>query len=186
MNEWDVAQCGGVCAATGQPLAEGQEVYAVLLEEGESLRRVDYSLEGWSGPPAEAFCFFKTRVPVKERKKRLLVDDELLVNFFLRLADEQQESRIHFRFVLALILMRKRLLKYEDMERQGDLEFWRMRLVRDTVIHRVQNPRLTEDQISAVSRELGAILHGDMGDFDDLPAEDATDTATLDESNTHA
>jgi hypothetical protein len=186
MNEWDVAQCGGVCAATGAPLAEGQEVYAVLLEEGETLRRVDYSLDGWSGPPAGAFCFYKTRVPVKERKKRLLVDDEVLINFFLRLADETQEARVHFRFVLALILMRKRLLKYEDTERNGDREFWRMRFVRDTVVHRVENPRLTEEQISAVSRELGAILHGDMGEFDDFARDDESDGPSPEETDTHA
>jgi hypothetical protein len=110
-----------------------------------------------------------------------LVDDELLVNFFLRLADEREPTRIHFRFVLALILMRKRLLKYEETDRNDSREVWCMRLVRDKSLHRVENPQLNEEQIERVSRELGVILHGDMGNFDDLaetvdvPAEDVLD-----------
>ncbi len=167
MDQWDIARSSGVCAATGKPLAEGEEHYAVLFEEGESFRREDYSLEAWNGPPPGAFCFFRTTVPVKERKKRLLIDDDLLINFFTRLADERHESRLNFRFVLALILMRKRILKYEETQREAGGEYWHMRLVRDQSMHRVLNPHLDESQIEQVSRELGVILHGDMGEFDD-------------------
>jgi hypothetical protein len=173
MEQWEVARCGGVCAATGRQLVANEEHYAVLFEEGESFRREDYSLEAWHGPPPKAFCFFKTRVPVREKKKRLLVDDDVLVNFFTRLADETHESRLHFRFVLALILMRKRILKYEDTIREGEREYWQMRLVREQNLHKVLNPRLNDRQIEQVSRELGAILHGDMGEFDNLSDSDS-------------
>ena len=120
MERWEIERSGGVCAATGRELAEGEEHYAVLHEDGDSFRREDYCLEAWQGPPPTAFCFFKTRMPVKEKKKRLLVDNDVLVNFFLRLAGEEKQSRVHFRFVLALILMRKRLLRYEETVREDD------------------------------------------------------------------
>ena len=171
MEQWEVARCGGVCAATGRELAEGEEHYAVLFEDGDSFRREDYSLEAWSGPPDGAFCFFRTHVPVREKKKRLLVDDDVLLNFFARLADERQESRMHFRFVLALILMRKRILKYQETIHEEGCEFWQMRLVREQSLHRVLNPQLNDEQIERVSAELSVILHGDMGDFDELPGD---------------
>ena len=169
MEQWDVARCAGVCVATGRELAEGEEHYAVLFEDGEGFRREEYALEAWDGPPPGAFCFFKSRVPVREKKKRLLVDDDVLINFFTRLADEQQESRVHFRFVLALILMRKRILRYEETEIVEGNELWLMRLVRDKdgPLHRVVNPQLNDAQIEQVSRELGAILHGDAGAWGD-------------------
>ena len=69
--------------------------------------------------------------------------------------------------VLALILMRKRLLKYEQTQREGDSEIWQMRLMKDRSEHSVANPRLTDDQIEDVSRQLGAILHTDAGEFAD-------------------
>jgi hypothetical protein len=102
-------------------------------------------------------------VPPAEKKKQLLVDNEMLVSFFLRLADRSEAIRVHFRFVLGLILLRKRLLRYESTETRDGVERWRMTLASDKSAHEVVNPRLTDDQIEAVSAELGAILHGDMG-----------------------
>ena len=45
-------------------------------------------------------------------------------------AEETRPQRIAFRFVLALILMRKRLLKYEETQSEDGMEIWRMRTVR--------------------------------------------------------
>ena len=163
MEQWESARPTGVCAATGRELPEGEEYYAVLFEDGDSFRREDYSAEAWQGPPVQAYCHFRTRVPVREpKKKRLLVDDEMLVNFFQRLAEETEPVRLQFRFVLALILMRKRILRYEQTVNDAGAEYWQMRLVKEKSLHRVLNPQLTDEQIDGVSQQLGAILHGDV------------------------
>lgn len=172
MQKYEIKRGGGRCVKTNRELSEGEEYYVVLFEEGEGFRREDYSLEAWDAPPDGAFCHFRSRIPVKEKKKRLLVDDELLINFFVRLADDEAPLRLRFRFVLALLLMRKRILKYEETHREGDAETWRMCLVKDKSTHSVLNPRLTDDEIEGVSRQLGAILHSDMGAFDDEESED--------------
>ena len=104
-------------------------------------------------------------MPVKEKRKKLLVDNELLVSFFLRLADETEPVRIQFRFVLALILMRKRLLRYSATEMADGVETWRMVIPADQSEHKVVNPNLTDEQIEGVSGQLSAILHGDMGEW---------------------
>lgn len=173
------------CATTGTVLEEGDEFYTVLIEDGESFRRADYSLSAWTGPPDGAYCYFRSRVPVKEKRRKLLVDDAVLMNLFERLADEVIPVRIQFRFVLALILMRKRLLKYEASELADGVEVWTMVTRRDHTRHSVVNPRLTDDQIEGVSGELSAILHGDtvqwVEEFEpatDDPAEDVADGET--------
>ena len=183
MEKWEIARTSGVCSRTGRPLEEGEEYYVVLFEEGETFRRADCALSAWTGPPEGAFCHFKSRIPLRKPKKRLLVDDDLLINFFVRLAEETDESRLRFRFVLGLILMRKRLLRYETTLRDGEHEQWRMRLMRDQSLHQVMNPQLTDGQIEDVSRQIGAILHGDAGTFaeqegwtdDTAPPEEAAD-----------
>ncbi|HEY3242024.1 MAG TPA: hypothetical protein VGM03_01620 [Phycisphaerae bacterium] len=170
MDAYEIARPSGRCHVTGRELAEGEAFYAVLFEEGEGFRRADYSLEAWSGPPAGSFCHFKSRVAVKTHKRKLLVDDDILINFFERLGAETEPLRVHLRFVLALILLRKRLLKYEDTARgEDDTEVWMMRL-KDGALQRVVNPRLTDDQVTAVSQQLGVILSGDAGTFDDEAA----------------
>lgn len=162
-QQWQIESATGHCSVTGRALAEGEEFYAVLFEDGESFRRADYSLDAWEGPPEGAFSYFKSRVPVKEKRKRLLVDDEVLINFFLRLGDETEPLRVQFRFVLALILLRKRLLRYDGSATEGGVDVWRMTLMPDKTEHRVVNPDLTDEQIEGVSQQLSAILHGDMG-----------------------
>ncbi len=165
MKPWETVKPTGACAITGRELAEGEEFYAVLFEDGESFRRQDYALEAWTTPPEGAYCHFKSRVPVREPKqKRLFVDDEMLVNLFLRLAEETSPAKLQFRFVLSLILMRKRILRYEETVLDGDHEFWQMRLVREQSLHRVLNPRLSDEQIEGVSRQLGAILQGNQAE----------------------
>lgn len=155
----------GVCAITGRKLEEGEEFHSVLFEDGESFRRADYALEAWTGVPEGAFCHFKTRVPVKQKRKRLLVDDDMLVAFFHRLVAETEPVRVQFRFVLALILMRKRKLRYVRTFTEAGSEIWVMTFVREEVEQRVVNPQLTDAQIDGVSRELTAILHGDAGQW---------------------
>ena len=171
MEPREVVKSTGVCAATGRELAEGEEYYAVLFEEGDSFSRVDYTLEAWTEPPPGAYCFFKTRIPMhrEKQKQSLLIDDAMLINFFCRLAEETEPVRLQFRFVLALILMRKRLLRYEQTVHDAGQEYWQMRLTREKSLHRVLNPQLTDGEIEGVSQQLGAILRGDLADRLDQP-----------------
>jgi len=164
-SEWEVEPAKGRCAVTGRGFQEGEEFYTVLFQEGESFRRADYGVDAWAGPPEGSFCHFKTRVPVKEKRKQLLADNETLVSFFTRLGDQTEPAGVQFRFVLALILMRKRMLRYEGSATEDGAEVWHMVLAADRSEHRVVNPRLTDAQIETVSGQLGAILHGDMGEW---------------------
>lgn len=182
-QQWDVETATGRCSVTGREFTEGDEFYTVLCEDGESFRRQDVSVDQWKGPPEGAFCHFKTRVPVKEKPKQLLVNNHLLFVFFERLAHETEPTRVHFRFVLALLLMRKRILRYDGTINEGGQEVWELTVPRDKSKHHVVNPRLSDDQIAAVSEQLGAILHSDMGEWagtagesDTEPTEDADAT----------
>ncbi len=175
MKDPKIERNSGRCVKTERVLAEGESYYVVLFEEGESFHRENYSEEAWDGVPDGAYCHFKTRVPIKEtsNRKRVFIDDEALVAFFVRLANDEQLIRQQFRFVLALIMMRKRLVKYEETCFEGDQEFWQMRLMKDKSTHKVLNPRLTDEDTERVSEQLGAILHGDMGQFDEAASEEA-------------
>ncbi len=167
-TDYDIAHISGTCSISQRVLEPGEAFFAVLFETAEGFVRRDFSLEVWNGPPEGVFSFWKSRIPHKEEKRRLLVDNEVLVNLFLRLADHPEPVKQHFRFVLALVLMRKRLLKYEQTVREGTAEYWQMRLTAEHSVHQVRNPRLDDRQIEAVSSELGAILHGDCKAFAQL------------------
>ncbi|MEE8169339.1 MAG: hypothetical protein V3T70_02215 [Phycisphaerae bacterium] len=159
----------GRCAVSGRQFQPGESFYSAVFEQADGFERRDYSAECWSGPPNGAFCTFRSRITEKPARAKTFVDDDVLVNFFLRLAEENDPLRTSFRFVLALVLMRKRLLKYEQSVRDGDKEVWCVRLVRDSSRHQVSNPRLDEGRLAQVTLELKTIL----ADFDE-DAEHAT------------
>ena len=162
MEQWQVQRSSGKCIGTENDLQPGQEYYAALIETEAGFERRDYSIQFWEENKPEVFCYWKTRLPVKEEKKKLMVDDAVLANIFERLEKEEDRVKINFRFVLALILMRKRKLKYEDAKRDGDKEIWQMKFVKDPKIHAVINPQLNDEQIEKVSQELSTILNGDF------------------------
>ena len=162
MEQWEVQRTTGQCAGTERTFEPGEEYYAALVECEAGFERRDFSCAYWETHQPEVFSFWKTRVPEPNQKKKLFLDDGVLVNLFERLADETEATRVNFRFVLALILMRKRMLKYEDTKRDGKQEIWKMRRVGTKEIHDVVNPHLGEEQIQEVSQELSAILQGDF------------------------
>lgn len=128
------------------------------------LKRLDISMASWQKGqrPNGLFGHWKTVVAEPGQAKRLFVDDQVLMNLFDRLSQTDQPQRLAFRFVLALILMRKRLLKYEGSEKQQteqDLqEWWLMTPKGHTDPIPVLNPQLDEEQVQQVTEQLGEIL----------------------------
>jgi len=172
MAEYEISRATGKCATCARPLEVGDVFYTVVVAEGEGFVRHDIGAECWQGPPAGALCHFRTRVPEREKKRKVLVDDSILVDFFRRLSETDEAGKERFRFVLSLILLRKRLLKYEQTTRDGDREYWHMRLMPDKTQHRVVNPGLEESQIEGLMVELGSILEGFAADVAENAAED--------------
>jgi len=159
MADWEIKKTLGQCFGTGQPFAVGQEYYAALVETEQGLQRRDYSVDYWNAERPAVFCFWKSRMPNPEQKKKLFIDDEMLMAFFERLADETEPEKLNFRFVLTLILMRKRRLKYEASKTDAaGQEVWTLRVTGQDRNVEVVNPHLSEDQIEQLSGQMGQIL----------------------------
>jgi len=99
------------CAATERPLEPGEVCYSVLEVCGGDVVRKDYAASAWSGPPAEAFGWWKSRVPEPNVKKIKLAPNEVLLELFDQLAERPE--REDTRYVLALLLVRRRVLRLD-------------------------------------------------------------------------
>ncbi len=166
---YEIARASGRCAVTGRPIEPGTPYMATLCErEGEEgFDRLDFSIEAWErgDRPPRLFSSWRTTMPEPSRKSRPFVDDEVLLNLFHRLADDEQPQRIAYRFVIALILLRKRLLRHDSTQREGERVVWLMRLKGDdlqTPAIEVLDPRLSTDQVREVSDQLGEVLRGEL------------------------
>ncbi|MAE62245.1 MAG: hypothetical protein CMJ49_12930 [Planctomycetaceae bacterium] len=179
---YDIERPTGQCALTGKALEPRETYIATLVEDGDALQRVDVCREAWEGGqrPEHLFSYWQATVPEPNEKKKLFVDDEVLMNLLERLADAEQPQRIAFRFVLTLILMRKKLLRYDETEKRADggdeeevQEWWRLKPKldlskgpmgkwdEDRTIE-VLDPRLDEAGIRQVTDQLSEILQAEL------------------------
>jgi hypothetical protein len=162
MDEWEIKKPLGQCYGTERKIESGEEYFAALVETEEGLQRRDFCANYWESQKPDVFCYWKTRLPEPGQKKQLFVDDQMLMAFFERLEKETEPEKINFRFVLALILMRKRILKYDDTRTEDSREIWRLRMVGEKQIVEVVNPHLDEEQIEQLSSQIGEILQTDL------------------------
>ena len=162
MGEWEINKTQGRCYATNKEFEYDEEYFAALVETDDGLQRRDFCTGYWENEKPEVFCYWKSRLPSPDQKKQIFVDDEMLMVFFERLAQETDEEKINFRFVLMLVLMRKRRLKYESSKIQDDKEIWCLRIAGTKDVVEVVNPHLDEEQMEQLSSQIGQILQVDL------------------------
>lgn len=160
-GSFDVARPGGKCAVTGRDIPPGERFYAAVRETALGMERADVCLEAWKDYAHDGvLAFWQAVMPQPNAKKKLFVDDEVLTQIFEKLSDTQEPAKLNFRFVLGLILMRKRLLVYESTRYENNKELWTVRIrgrEKDELLD-LLNPQLDEQKIVEVTGQLGEIL----------------------------
>jgi hypothetical protein len=162
MADWVINKPLGECCGTGRKIEPGEEYFGALVEGEEGLERRDFSAEYWGSAKPPVFCFWKSRLASPDEKKQVFVSDEMLMAFFERLATETDAEKVNFRFVLALVLMRKRRLKYDATRTDDGREIWCLRVVGEKDVVEVVNPHLDDEQIELLTAQMGQILQTDL------------------------
>jgi hypothetical protein len=107
-------------------------------------------------------AFWQATMPAHEQKKKLFVDDEVLCELFERLKDTTEPAKLNFRFVLGLILMRKKMLIYDTSRTEDGRDIWEMHFKGREDKLDLLDPKLDESQMAEVSQQLGQILNEEM------------------------
>jgi hypothetical protein len=149
------------CVVSGRELHVGDRFYSALSHEDGRLVRRDYGEESWQGPPPGAFSFWSGRIPEEESDRRPPIDDDLLLGFLERLASESEPAQVQFRYVVALLLMRRRRLRLQDAKTNDGREMLILRSVRNGQMYQVVNPCLDETQMQVVQDEVFRVLGWD-------------------------
>ncbi len=126
----------------------------MLLDEAGKFVRKDYSVEAWQGAPADAFSFWAGRVPAAGARRRPPIDDDLLLDCFGRLEGRTDAAGENFRYVLALLLMRRKRFKFEEARNEDGREVLVLRCGRTGARHEVVNPRLGDEEMAAVQDDV--------------------------------
>ena len=165
-KDYDIARTAGQCCDCEAQIAPGQQYVACVVQAGKELQRRDYCLQCFKQPEGDldedVLGQWRTRAAQPQEKKKLFIDDELLLNFFERLEDAEEPAKVNFRFVLTLVLMRKKLLVYERSDANEDGEIWTLRVRGSDRTSKVIDPHMDEEKIAEVSRQLGEIMEGEL------------------------
>jgi hypothetical protein len=147
------------CHVTGRELRPGEKYFSALLDEAGRFVRRDFAPDAWVGPPENAIGHWAARVPKDgQAPKRPPIDDDLLAECFHRLDGATDPSRVQFRYVVALLLMRRKRFKFEDVTKDAAGETLLLRDTRTGDRHAVADPGLTEEAMAAVQDEVFRVL----------------------------
>jgi hypothetical protein len=115
--DFEITNCSRQCATTGRTFAPGETYFSTLHMEGGSPVRRDYAASEWRGPSEGVTAWWKARTPESDSSKPKLAPQDVLLNLFVELADKPHEAE--FRYVLGLLLLRRRLVKLEETRRDA-------------------------------------------------------------------
>lgn len=162
-QDWDIRKRSDICTATQRPFVEGEFFYTALYHEGAGFRREDLSEEGWAARPAEPqpFSFWRSKfeMPPPPPPEPLAKQDA--EGILRQLIAENSDTTINARYILALMLERKRLLKPMDSNDAGFLVYERTGTGETFVI---PNPQLRLAQVPDVQREVSSLLGLQLGE----------------------
>jgi len=112
MLDFDIRKPTRRCHASGRDLNPGETFFSVLVPEGSGCTRRDFSADAWQGPPEEAIGWWKSHMPAAGATRLKMAPPEVLIDYFEQLGQVAGKETV--RFVMALLLVRKRLAKWEE------------------------------------------------------------------------
>ena len=155
--DWDIKSRAHQCSRSGREFAEGEFFYTILVREGEGFRREDMCEEVWNerNDNIEPFSFWRSKYepPAPPPPEPLPRDDA--EGLLRRLIEENDPAHRNVRYILALMLERKRLLRPIESSDDDFLAYEHV-TTGETIV--IANPRLSLEQIPEVQREVSALL----------------------------
>ncbi len=169
-EEWHIARSSRTCAQSGVAIEAGQPFYSALVESDVSFERRDFSPEAWPGVDKAAFfSYWKNKGGDADGAKRQPLDFERLLFFFDSLEGAEERPKRLFRYVLALVLVRRRRLRLDDMSRTADGD----RLVvydrRSERTLEILAPEATREELEGVQERLNQLFECDFAGADAAP-----------------
>ena len=116
--DFEIQRCTRHCSKTGRKLEPGETFYSILEVRGADVVRGDFSEEAWEGPPEGILGWWKSHMPDQNANRPTWAPNDVMLDLFEDLAE--QPAGEDLRYVLALLLVRRRVLRLEENETDED------------------------------------------------------------------
>jgi hypothetical protein len=156
--DYQLRPIGKACSRSGKELRPGEVCYSALLTKGDEWVRLDFSSEGWEGPPEGAIGYWRCRVPIPEETRRRVVDPDELLRRFEQLCDDANPAQDAFRYVLALLLVQRRRLRITATRSQEGASILELTGASGEGPYEVRSLQLSDDEVRALQQALDEYL----------------------------
>ncbi len=158
--EWSINRGSHVCYLCEKTFPEEEIYLSALYDENNEFLRRDYCVECWDKRDSEnSFSYWKTKISKKPEKVEKYAKIDVFYDLFNKLENEKDLSRVNFRYVLSLYLMRKKVLKLITTHKTNDNEYLVLHNVKEGNDTEVLNPRLSKEEVLAVTDEIGKLVN---------------------------
>ena len=186
MQQFDVKRGSRKCCVTEQPFEPGVFFYSALIETSSGTIRNDYCCDAWKDSPwslgespdqqtsqensakneiagQSLIGWWKQRVPDLDSGKVYWAPDHVLIAWFDSLYARQSEENTEQNetaWVMALLLMQKRLLARQDRETDDDTLYLVNKKTKEE--YTLHEPEIDAQRIDAIQNQLAEQLFSDL------------------------
>jgi hypothetical protein len=161
-SEWEIKSRAHRCARTGRQFEKGEYFYTLLFRDGEGFRREDISEEAWAArnENIQPFSFWRSKYEPPEPPAPEPLPKNDAESLLRRLVADQDPASANARYILALMLERKRILRPVESRDAGVLVYEHAATGESFV---VPNPGLSLESIPAIQNEVYGMLARSFG-----------------------
>ena len=185
LNEpWSIKSRAHACSITEQKFEDGERFYTVLFPDPESsgYLRKDFSEEAWEQrdeSDEKPFSFWNSIYQAPTKEESVEVTEESPEDLLRRLVEEDESHTENVRYILAVMLERKKLLVEADSQTTptGVIRIYEHRKTGDVFI--VKDPNIPLSEIESVQQEIVDLLEN--GGKQNEPEVEEAETEVTDE-----
>ena len=159
-QDWTIQHRAERCAATGEPFNDGDFFYTLLYDERGEFRREDLSETAFKArnENIQPYSFWRSKfevpVAVPETLGKQTAED-LLRRYMAESSPEHSNAR----YILVVMLERKKLLKEVEVKRSDDGSLTRIyEHAKTGEVFIIPDPQLRMDQIADVQQQVAGLL----------------------------
>lgn len=154
----DITSCSRQCFVSGRAFAGSETYYSELVVENGATVRRDIAAAEWRGPSPGAIAWWRARMPQGDGDKPKLAPHDVLLNLFAELAERSDEAE--FRYLLGLLLIRRRLVKLEETRREAQGEVMVLDCPRRNEQYQLRVAAPSADRTDELQRRMVELLYG--------------------------
>lgn len=167
---FEIGRRSDTCAATGTPFKAGDDVVTALVERPDgAMERQDFHLQAWdelATKPEGVFAFWRGTASAPGAPRSPLIDSDSILAIFEQLGETDDDRKLAFRYLLALVLVRRRMLTVTESRparggRRGAMLVRRRGEGPESEPIEVVDPGMDQSTVADATEQLQAILRAD-------------------------